>query len=297
MKKSFVIIGLFALSSLPLIAYAQGFVPLAPIPNLTQGITADQEGLAHFLNNLYRYLVGFAAMLAVVMIIWGGLEYSTQDVPGAKQNGKNRIYGAILGLVLVLSPVLVFSIINPSILNLSINLDALDTVSGASGASGTNPSGTTDPTTVPGGTILLDTEFIKRGTFSTTAAANAFVAKCSAANLEVQQSCQQDPTGQCLQTTYVLCYKEQEFLRYQLRKSILDFYEDKGVIPRDLSLTSSFAQKCSASSGVLKKESNSWFDTDFTWSIGTGCPADAGFTIDPPYTTARCPDDVWTCKP
>lgn len=117
--------------------FAQGFVPLAPIPGLTQGATADTAGLANFFNNLYKYLIGVAAILAVIMIIWGGLEISTQDSVSKKSDGKQRIYNAIGGLVLILSPVLVFSIINPSILNLSLNLPPIDTVSG----SGPNFSG------------------------------------------------------------------------------------------------------------------------------------------------------------
>ena len=88
-----------------------------------------RDGLATFFNNLYKYLIGLAAALAVIMIIWGGLEYSTQDSISKKSDGKQRIYDAIFGLVLVLSPVLVFSIINPSILNLSLNLKPLDTKS------------------------------------------------------------------------------------------------------------------------------------------------------------------------
>lgn len=97
------------------------FVPLSRIPGLTD-IQPTQGGLADFFNNLYKYLIGVAATLAVIEIIWGGLEYSTQDSVSKKSDGKQRIYQAIFGLVLVLSPVLVFSIINPSILNLSIDL-------------------------------------------------------------------------------------------------------------------------------------------------------------------------------
>ncbi|TSA43982.1 hypothetical protein D4R49_01125 [bacterium] len=108
-------------------AAAGDFVPLAPIPGLTQGITADQTGLANFFNNLYKFSIGLAAALAVIMIIWGGLEYATQDSISKKSDGKERIYNAIFGLVLVLAPALVFSIINPAILNLSINLPPLDT--------------------------------------------------------------------------------------------------------------------------------------------------------------------------
>ena len=111
--------------------FAEGFVPLAGIPGLTQGATADTAGVANFFNNLYKFAIGMASVLAIIMIIWGGLQYATQDIPGAKQEGKDRILQAILGLILVLSPALVFSIINPNILNLSINLKPLDTKSGA----------------------------------------------------------------------------------------------------------------------------------------------------------------------
>lgn len=107
-----------------------GFVPLAPISGLTSvddpDSAANSKNLADFFNNLYKYLIGLAAILAIVEIIWGGLEYSTQESPGGKSGGKERIQQAIYGLVLVLSPVLVFSIINPSILNLSIGLKPLD---------------------------------------------------------------------------------------------------------------------------------------------------------------------------
>jgi hypothetical protein len=120
-----------------------GFVALAPIPGLTQGVTADQAGLATFFNNLYKYLIGLAAILAVIEIIWGGLEISTKDSVSKQSDGKERITQAIFGLVLVLSPVLVFSIINPSILNLSLNLLPLDTKSGAPQATVTSPSGNT----------------------------------------------------------------------------------------------------------------------------------------------------------
>ena len=132
MKKILLITSAFVFLGFASHAFAQGFVPLAPIPGLTQGVTANQAGLANFFNNLYKYLIGIAAVLAVIEIIWGGLEISTQDSVSKQSAGKERITQAILGLVLVLSPVLVFSIINPSILNLSVNLPELDTKSGTS---------------------------------------------------------------------------------------------------------------------------------------------------------------------
>lgn len=129
MKKTILASVFFLFFGLAPIALAQGFVPLAPIPGLTEGATADTAGLANFFNNLYKYLIGLAAVLAVIEIIWGGLEISTKDSVSKQSDGKERITQAIFGLVLVLSPVLVFSIINPSILNLSLNLPELDTKS------------------------------------------------------------------------------------------------------------------------------------------------------------------------
>ncbi len=111
-------------------ALAEGFTPLAPIPGLTSDngrSVINSTSLADFFNNLYLYLIGFAAIAAIIMIIWGGFEYATQDSISAKGAGKERIQEALFGLVLVLSPYLVFSIINPSILNLSLNLPKLNT--------------------------------------------------------------------------------------------------------------------------------------------------------------------------
>lgn len=112
----------FALLFVGLVPHAlAAFVPLAPIPGLTD-IQPTQSGLVGFFNSLYKYCIGLAATLAVIEIIWGGLEISTQDSVSKKSDGRERITQAILGLILVLSPVLVFSIINPNILNLSLNL-------------------------------------------------------------------------------------------------------------------------------------------------------------------------------
>lgn len=122
-----------------------GFVPLAPIPGLTDtgAINAIKtDGLASFFNNLYKFLIGLAAIIAVVMIIWGGLEISTQDSISKQGAGREKIQNAILGLILILSPVLVFSIINPSILNLSLNLPKIDLTSSGSGSGG-GPMATT----------------------------------------------------------------------------------------------------------------------------------------------------------
>lgn len=137
MKK---IIFLFAFASFVLLAPSAvalaaaqctdgGFCALAPIVGLTDqsmmnGVIGNAS-FAAFFNNLYKFLVGIAVALAIIEIIWGGLEISTKDSVSSKSDGKQRIYNAIMGLLLILSPVIVFSIINPNILNLSIKMDPI----------------------------------------------------------------------------------------------------------------------------------------------------------------------------
>lgn len=125
MRKTLLLSIFFALLALAPHALAQtGFVPLAPIPGLTEKTVAngyiDQGSFALFFNNLYKFLVGLAVALAIIEIIWGGIEISTKDSVSKQSDGKKRIYNAIFGLLLILSPVIVFSLINPEILSLSV---------------------------------------------------------------------------------------------------------------------------------------------------------------------------------
>jgi len=133
MTKSFVAVSvllavvLMAGTHIALAATETGFVPLAPIPGLNDTVKATNEGIAIFLNNLYIFAIGIAVILAVAMIIWGGFEYALSEAITSKSAGKERIQQALFGLVLVLSPALVFTIINPSILKLDVNIPKLET--------------------------------------------------------------------------------------------------------------------------------------------------------------------------
>jgi len=123
----------------PLAAHAQdtGFVPLTSIPGLTD--VGNSLNLEVFLNNLYRICIGVAAVLAVLQIMRAGIMYMGGDSVTEKKEAKNLIALAIGGLILVLSPVVVFSVINPEILNLRIGgIDQLD--SAAQGAATCTPA-------------------------------------------------------------------------------------------------------------------------------------------------------------
>lgn len=113
---------LFALSLVPVVAFAAdgpAFVALTGIPALQNAGNADK--LPDFLNGLYRIAIGFAAVLAVLQIIRAGIMYMGGDSVTEKKEAKSLISLSIGGLVLILSPVIVFSIINPKILELKID--------------------------------------------------------------------------------------------------------------------------------------------------------------------------------
>lgn len=70
-----------------------------------------------YLNVMIRIFIGICAVLAVIMIVVGGLEYMTSELVSSKEQGKHRITGAIFGLVLALGAWTILNQINPNLLN------------------------------------------------------------------------------------------------------------------------------------------------------------------------------------
>lgn len=91
----------------------QAFVPLTE--NLIG--TGQQTDVSGFLNTAFKIGVGVAAMLTVIMITVGGFEYMSSDAPWQKSDGKTRIWGAIIGLAIILLSAVILGIINPDILS------------------------------------------------------------------------------------------------------------------------------------------------------------------------------------
>jgi hypothetical protein len=145
---------LFALATLPVAVFAQtdigygsqptsasgngSFVPLTNIPGLTNGL-ATAPSLPIFLNSLYVICIGIAAVLAVLQFVRAGVIYMGGDSVTEKKDAKDLMRLSVFGLILVLSPFIVFSIINPKILNLSLDV---------SGVQSTGAAGTTEAPSV-----------------------------------------------------------------------------------------------------------------------------------------------------
>lgn len=74
-----------------------------------------------YLNIMIRIIIGICAVLAMIMIVAGGIEYMTSELISSKEAGKERILHAILGLVIALGAYTILNTLNPQLLNACLN--------------------------------------------------------------------------------------------------------------------------------------------------------------------------------
>ena len=80
----------------------------------------ETASLGDFLSQAFQFGLAIAAALAVIMIVWGGVEIMISESMGGKLDGKAKIWDAIWGLGLALVSWLILYIINPDILNFKL---------------------------------------------------------------------------------------------------------------------------------------------------------------------------------
>ncbi len=106
----------FALCGAPAHA-AEQYQPLVGIPGLTNDSTRTLE---NFFNTAYMVLIGLGALFAVFKISMAGIKYSLSDLISSKSEAKSDIYGALLGLAILLIPAIVLETINPNLTNINV---------------------------------------------------------------------------------------------------------------------------------------------------------------------------------
>ncbi len=89
-------------------------------PNAFAGFGTNTGNLSDFLSQAFQFGLAIAAALAVVMIVWGGVEIMLSESVFKKSEGKQRIQDAIWGLLLALFSWLILYTINPAILNFKL---------------------------------------------------------------------------------------------------------------------------------------------------------------------------------
>lgn len=108
------------------------YTPLTPIPGTTQGdCSVDDQGriikpdeckvpVTSYIPNIFTLLIGLAGVLAVLMIVIGGVQYLSTDAISGKSEAKERITNAILGLLLAIGAFVILNTINPDALKFDL---------------------------------------------------------------------------------------------------------------------------------------------------------------------------------
>lgn len=125
---------------LPVVSLAQ-FKPLVGIP----GISDPSTDINSYINILYALSISIAALLAVIKIIVAGVKYMLSDVVTSKSEAKSDIQGALIGLLVVISAVLILNIINPQLTQTTLFVGPVDSVPSNSSAVGGGGGGSPAP--------------------------------------------------------------------------------------------------------------------------------------------------------
>ncbi len=114
------------------------YILLAPIPcpagvtegcengKLTSFNLEDENVLSKYLNIMIKIIIGLCAVMAVIMIVVGGMEYMTSELMHSKEEGKHRMTEAIFGLIVALGAWALLNTINPKLLD--SKLSSIDNV-------------------------------------------------------------------------------------------------------------------------------------------------------------------------
>jgi len=87
--------------------------------NVPIGNVYEVSGLEEYIQIWYTFVAGVAGILAAVIIMWGGFKWLTsRGNSAAITDAKDRIWSAIIGLVLVFLAYTLLNLINPKLVNL-----------------------------------------------------------------------------------------------------------------------------------------------------------------------------------
>lgn len=95
---------------------------LEPIPQLVKAGTEGKTDTATFIPGLFKLVIALAGALAVIMIIYGGIQYMSTDAIGGKSDAKKTIENALWGLLLALSAYMILYTLNPKLLEFNLDI-------------------------------------------------------------------------------------------------------------------------------------------------------------------------------
>lgn len=96
---------------------------LAPLPGLTN---VKNTRIGEYINLIIPIIIGIAGVLAVVMIVVGGIQYMTTDAFAGKSDARETITKAIIGLLIALGSYVILKTINPNLLQIEPNIQTIE---------------------------------------------------------------------------------------------------------------------------------------------------------------------------
>jgi hypothetical protein len=264
------------------------FVPLTNLPifSSSAGLTSAPS-LPAFFNALYVYCVGIAAALAVLQLIHAGILYMGGDSITEVKQAKDLIGSALFGLLLVLSPVIIFGLINPKILSLNVGFDKLGTTT-------SSPAATTPlPASAASAASCDNYGNLKIGTASACSAMSNIgytqIDNSCCTTLPAGSVCCGQPNSQtgisAAPSTKNRSITVTDFIYHALAGDDTD----KGQIPSSVATYNNFAQTCKAAKLTLKPVYG---------KMGTCNPADIAATpkLKPFAGYIKCTPTTFYCN-
>lgn len=104
-------------------ASAQNYTPLVPLPGtIAQG--GSTTNLSVYLAGMIKLLIALGGALAVLFAIIGGTQYVAASInPSAKSAALEKVWGALIGLAIILSSYLLLNSINPKLVQFNLALE------------------------------------------------------------------------------------------------------------------------------------------------------------------------------
>ncbi len=126
--KKYFFTSLFVVYCLLLITPVQAAEPapyqmLAELPLVVE--KAAGLDINTYIPNMVKLVIGIAGALAILRIIFGGIQYMTSDAFDKKSSAKETINNALLGLLLAMSAYIILRTVNPKLVEFDFSVAGL----------------------------------------------------------------------------------------------------------------------------------------------------------------------------
>ena len=121
---------------------------LEPIPQLLTPGQASTTNATVFLVGLFKLAIGLAGVMAVIMIIYGGVVKISIDAVSGQSKATEIISNAIWGLIFAIAAWLILYTINPKLVEIKFDIEPQELATTTIGGPGLRPG--IPPPTIPG---------------------------------------------------------------------------------------------------------------------------------------------------